>query len=67
MVIWLFVEEVPKPKPMTEIGPMEIDDPALAKYKDQIERTWRTWSNPIIAVLTVLSYRDRRYRVHPRA
>ena len=23
---------------MTELGPMEIDDPALAKYKDQIEK-----------------------------
>jgi len=27
-----------KPKPMTELGPVEIDDPELAKYKDQIER-----------------------------
>lgn len=27
-----------KPKPMTELGPVEVDDPELAKYKDQIER-----------------------------
>src|SRR5271169_4710191 len=27
-----------KPKPMTELGPVEIDDPELAKYKEQIER-----------------------------
>jgi len=32
-----------KPKPMTELGPIEpgtveIDDPELAKYKEQIER-----------------------------
>jgi len=26
------------PKPMTDLGPVEIDDPALAKYKDQIEK-----------------------------
>jgi hypothetical protein len=23
---------------MTDLGPAEIDDPALAKYKDQIEK-----------------------------
>ena len=27
-----------KPKVMTDLGPVEIDDPALAKYKDQIEK-----------------------------
>ena len=27
-----------KPKPMTELGPMELDDPELAKYKAQIDR-----------------------------
>jgi cytochrome c-type biogenesis protein CcmH len=27
-----------KPKPMTDLGPVEIDDPELAKYKEQIER-----------------------------
>ncbi|MDR3701396.1 MAG: cytochrome c-type biogenesis protein CcmH [Candidatus Sulfopaludibacter sp.] len=38
MVIWLFVRKYRKPKPMAEIGPIELDDPALAKYKDQIEK-----------------------------
>ena len=38
VVIWLFVRRYYKPKPMTDLGPMEIDDPALAKYKDQIEK-----------------------------
>jgi len=38
VVIWLFVKKYRKPKPMTEIGPMELDDPALEKYKDQIEK-----------------------------
>jgi cytochrome c-type biogenesis protein CcmH/NrfF len=39
-VIYLFVRRYYKPraKVMTELGPMEIDDPALAKYKDQIEK-----------------------------
>ena len=27
-----------RPRPLTELGPMEVDDPALAKYKDQIEK-----------------------------
>lgn len=38
VVIWLFVKKYRKPKPLTELGTMEIDDPALAKYKDQIEK-----------------------------
>ena len=38
VVIWLFVRRYYKPKPMTDLGPVEIDDPALAKYKDQIEK-----------------------------
>ena len=38
VVIWLFVRRYYKPKPMTDLAPMEIDDPALAKYKDQIEK-----------------------------
>lgn len=38
VVIWLFIRRYYKPKPMTELGEMEIDDPALAKYKDQIEK-----------------------------
>jgi cytochrome c-type biogenesis protein CcmH/NrfF len=40
VVIWLFVRRYYKPKPMADLGAaqMEIDDPALAKYKDQIEK-----------------------------
>lgn len=37
-IIWLFIRKYRKPKPLAEIGPVEIDDPALAKYKDQIEK-----------------------------
>ena len=37
-VIWLFVKKYRKPKPITDLGTVEIDDPALAKYKDQIEK-----------------------------
>ena len=37
-VIWAFIRKYRKPKPLAEIGPMELDDPELAKYKDQIER-----------------------------
>ena len=38
VIIWLFIRKYRKPKPITELGPMEIDDPALEKYKDQIEK-----------------------------
>ena len=38
VVIWLFVKRYRKPKPLAEIGPIELDDPALEKYKDQIEK-----------------------------
>lgn len=38
VVIWLFLKKYRKPKPIAEIGEIEIDDPALAKYKDQIEK-----------------------------
>ena len=38
VVIWVFIRKYRKPKPLTEIGELEIDDPALAKYKDQIEK-----------------------------
>ena len=38
VVIWLFVRKYRKPKPLAEIGTIEIDDPALVKYKDQIEK-----------------------------
>lgn len=36
--IWLFIRRYRKPKPLAEIGPLQIDDPELAKYKDQIEK-----------------------------
>src|SRR6266699_1414166 len=36
--ILLFVVKYRKPKPMAEIARPEIDDPVLAKYKDQIEK-----------------------------
>ena len=33
-----FLAQFRHPKPLAELGPMQIDDPALAKYKDQIEK-----------------------------
>jgi cytochrome c-type biogenesis protein CcmH len=38
VVIWVFIRKYRKPKPLPELGEIEIDDPALAKYKDQIEK-----------------------------
>jgi cytochrome c-type biogenesis protein CcmH/NrfF len=38
VIIWMFVKKYRRPKPLAEIGPMELDDPALEKYKDQIEK-----------------------------
>jgi cytochrome c-type biogenesis protein CcmH len=38
VVIWQFIKKYRKPRPMAEIGPMEVDDPAVQKYKDQIEK-----------------------------
>ncbi|MGD0868141.1 MAG: cytochrome c-type biogenesis protein CcmH [Bryobacteraceae bacterium] len=38
VVIWLFMKKYRKPKPLAEIGLLELDDPELAKYKDQIEK-----------------------------
>jgi cytochrome c-type biogenesis protein CcmH/NrfF len=38
VVIWMFLKKYRKPKPLADIGPMELDDPALEKYKDQIEK-----------------------------
>ena len=38
IVIWQFIKKYKKPRPIAEIGPMEIDDPAVQKYKDQIEK-----------------------------
>lgn len=37
VVIWLFIKKYSKPKVAAEVS-MEIDDPALAKYRDQIEK-----------------------------
>ena len=38
-VIVLVLRKYMKPRAaMTDLGPMEIDDPLLAKYKDQIEK-----------------------------
>ena len=37
-LIWWFIKRYRKPIPLAELGPMELDDPALAKYKDQIEK-----------------------------
>jgi cytochrome c-type biogenesis protein CcmH len=36
--IVLFIKKYRKPKPLTDLGAMEIDDPDLAKYKEQIEK-----------------------------
>ena len=36
--IWVFLRKYRKPKPLVEVGTIEIDDPALEKYKDQIEK-----------------------------
>jgi cytochrome c-type biogenesis protein CcmH/NrfF len=37
-VIYLFVRKYYKPRPAAVAGSIELDDPALAKYKDQIEK-----------------------------
>jgi hypothetical protein len=42
VMIWMFIKKYRKPRPLAEIGPdpegTPIDDPALEKYKDQIEK-----------------------------
>jgi len=38
IVIMYLKSKYRKPKPITDLGAVEIDDPELAKYKDQIER-----------------------------
>jgi len=38
IVIWLFLKRYRRPKPLAEIGPLQLDDPELEKYKDQIEK-----------------------------
>ena len=37
VVIFLFLKKYRKPVPVPELGPIELDDPELEKYKDQIE------------------------------
>jgi cytochrome c-type biogenesis protein CcmH/NrfF len=36
-LIWWFIRRY-RPQPLPELGAIELDDPALAKYKDQIEK-----------------------------
>ena len=38
VVIFLILKKYRRPKPMTDMGAVEIDDPDLAKYKDHIEK-----------------------------
>lgn len=38
LVIWAFLKKYRKPKPLAEVGPIELDDLALEKYRDQIEK-----------------------------
>jgi cytochrome c-type biogenesis protein CcmH/NrfF len=39
VVIFLFLRKAyRRPKPMTDLGTIDADDPELAKYKDQIEK-----------------------------
>jgi cytochrome c-type biogenesis protein CcmH/NrfF len=38
VVIWMFLMKYRKPQPLANVGHLEVDDPALEKYKDQIER-----------------------------
>jgi len=40
-LIYWFIRRYRQPRPLTELGPdatVDLDDPALAKYKDQIEK-----------------------------
>lgn len=38
-VIYLFIRKYyRRPKPLADLGPVEMDDPAMVKYKDQIEK-----------------------------
>ena len=38
LVIWWFLKRSFNPRPVAALAPIELDDPALAKYKDQIEK-----------------------------
>jgi cytochrome c-type biogenesis protein CcmH/NrfF len=37
-MVWTFIRKYRKPQPLPDLGPIQLDDPALAKYKDQIEK-----------------------------
>jgi cytochrome c-type biogenesis protein CcmH/NrfF len=37
LIIWAFLKKYRKPKSLTELSSVEIDDPALEPYKEQIE------------------------------
>jgi cytochrome c-type biogenesis protein CcmH len=38
VLVVLFLRKYIKPKPMTDLGEIEADDPELAKYREQIEK-----------------------------
>ena len=38
VVIWAFIKKYRRPRPLAEVPALDLDDPALAKYKDQIEK-----------------------------
>ena len=38
LLLAIFIKKYRKPRPLPEVGTVEIDDPALVKYKDQIEK-----------------------------
>ena len=38
VVIWLFIRKYRKPRAVTEVGPITLDDPALEKYQAQIDK-----------------------------
>jgi cytochrome c-type biogenesis protein CcmH/NrfF len=38
LVIWVFLKKTYRPRPVADAPAVELDDPALAKYKDQIEK-----------------------------
>jgi cytochrome c-type biogenesis protein CcmH/NrfF len=38
LIIWAFINKYRKPKPLTEVGEVQIDSPELAKYREQIEK-----------------------------
>lgn len=38
VIVWLFIRKYRKPRPIPELGPIQLDDPALEKYKEQIEK-----------------------------